>query len=265
MRSRSSLRLFVLVSVVGLIAAACSSDDPTTSASGNGGTPTARPPSRRSSRSRRTAPSTTSTASSSPPSSPTGRSRTTASRSIFQTSFGGSTTQAQNVVNGFPADVVGALAVPRRPADRERRPHHPRPEAGPEGGIVATSAVVFDVRPGNPKHIDNWNDLDQAGRADPDARPRLERRREVEHRGRLRRRDARQGPRLRRERPGRRAEAAHGHLQERHGDGQERQRLAEELPVGQRRRGASPTRTRSSRRRPAGLEDEMVDPAVDRR
>ena len=34
MRSRSSLRLFVLVSVVGLIAAACSSDDPGTSASG---------------------------------------------------------------------------------------------------------------------------------------------------------------------------------------------------------------------------------------
>ncbi len=28
---------------------------------------------------------------------------------------------------------------------------------------MATSVVVFDVRPGNPKHIENWNDLTQPG------------------------------------------------------------------------------------------------------
>ena len=28
---------------------------------------------------------------------------------------------------------------------------------------MATSAVVFDVRPGNPKHIHNWNDLTKPG------------------------------------------------------------------------------------------------------
>jgi len=33
----------------------------------------------------------------------------------------------------------------------------------PNQGVVATSAVVFDVRPGNPKHIHNWNDLTQPG------------------------------------------------------------------------------------------------------
>src|SRR5437867_13181535 len=31
---------------------------------------------------------------------------------IFQTSFGGSTTQAQNVVNGFPADIVALSLAP---------------------------------------------------------------------------------------------------------------------------------------------------------
>ena len=32
-----------------------------------------------------------------------------------------------------------------------------------EAGIVASSVVVFDVRPGNPKHIENWDDLTQPG------------------------------------------------------------------------------------------------------
>src|SRR5205823_10467905 len=33
----------------------------------------------------------------------------------------------------------------------------------PNGSHVATASVVFDVRPGNPKHIHNWNDLTQPG------------------------------------------------------------------------------------------------------
>ena len=33
----------------------------------------------------------------------------------------------------------------------------------PDNAIVATGAVVFDVRPGNPKNIHNWNDLTQPG------------------------------------------------------------------------------------------------------
>src|SRR5438093_11502356 len=32
-----------------------------------------------------------------------------------------------------------------------------------DAGIVATSVVLFDVRPGNPKHIENWDDLTQPG------------------------------------------------------------------------------------------------------
>jgi sulfate transport system substrate-binding protein len=82
---------------------------------------------------------------------------------IFSTSFGGSTTQAQNVVNGFPADVVALSLDPdvRSIQDAGLITHDRQSDA--EKGIVATSAVVFDVRPGNPKNIHDWNDLTQPG------------------------------------------------------------------------------------------------------
>jgi sulfate/thiosulfate-binding protein len=82
---------------------------------------------------------------------------------IFSTSFGASTTQAQNVVAGFPADVVALSLDPdvQLIEDAGLITHDWKREQ--EGGIVASSAVVFDVRPGNPKHIENWNDLTQQG------------------------------------------------------------------------------------------------------
>jgi sulfate/thiosulfate transport system substrate-binding protein len=82
---------------------------------------------------------------------------------IFQTSFGGSTTQAQNVVAGFPADIVALSLDPdvQMIQDAGLITHDWRNET--ENSIVASSAVVFDVRPGNPKHIENWNDLTQSG------------------------------------------------------------------------------------------------------
>ena len=82
---------------------------------------------------------------------------------IFQTSFGGSTTQAQNVVNGFPADIVALSLAPdvQMIEDAGLITHDWTQEA--DAGIVATSVVVFDVRPGNPKHIENWDDLTQPG------------------------------------------------------------------------------------------------------
>jgi len=82
---------------------------------------------------------------------------------IFQTSFGGSTTQAQNVVNGFPADIVALSLAPdvQMIEDAGLITHDWTQEA--EAGIVASSVVVFDVRPGNPKHIENWDDLTQPG------------------------------------------------------------------------------------------------------
>jgi sulfate transport system substrate-binding protein len=83
---------------------------------------------------------------------------------IFQSSFGGSTTQATNVANGFPADVV-ALSLPPD-VDIIRKAGlitHDWKTQDKDGGIVATTPVVFDVREGNPKHIANWNDLTQSG------------------------------------------------------------------------------------------------------
>jgi len=82
---------------------------------------------------------------------------------IFQTSFGGSTTQAQNVVNGFPADIVALSLAPdvQMIEDAGLITHDWTQEA--DAGIVATSVVVFDVRPGNPKNIENWDDLTQPG------------------------------------------------------------------------------------------------------
>jgi len=81
----------------------------------------------------------------------------------FSTSFGGSTTQAQNVISGFPADIAALSLYPdiQLIEDAGLITHDPKQD--PEGGIVATSAVVFDVRPGNPLNIDNWDDLAQPG------------------------------------------------------------------------------------------------------
>jgi sulfate/thiosulfate transport system substrate-binding protein len=82
---------------------------------------------------------------------------------IFQMSFGGSTTQATNVVNGFPADIVALSLAPdvQLIQDAGLITHDWTKDT--DGSIVGSSAVVFDVRPGNPKHIENWNDLTQDG------------------------------------------------------------------------------------------------------
>jgi sulfate/thiosulfate transport system substrate-binding protein len=83
---------------------------------------------------------------------------------IFQSSFGASTTQAANVAAGFPADVVALSLVPD--VDTIQKAGlitHDYKTLDPDGGIVSTTAVVFDVRDGNPKNIKDWNDLTQSG------------------------------------------------------------------------------------------------------
>ncbi len=82
---------------------------------------------------------------------------------IFSTSFGGSTTQAQNVVAGFPADIVAFSLDPDVQMVQDAGLITHDWKSDDEAGIVASSAVVFDVRPGNPKHIENWDDLAQPG------------------------------------------------------------------------------------------------------
>jgi sulfate transport system substrate-binding protein len=82
---------------------------------------------------------------------------------IFQESYGGSTSQAQNVVNGFQADVVALSLAPDVDVIKDAGLITHDWTAGPDGGMVSSSVVVFDVRPGNPKNIQNYNDLTQPG------------------------------------------------------------------------------------------------------
>ena len=82
---------------------------------------------------------------------------------IFQESYGGSTTQSANVVNGFEADVVALSLGPDVDviADAGLITHDWTDK--PDGGMVSTSIAVFDVRPGNPEGLKDWNDLAKPG------------------------------------------------------------------------------------------------------
>jgi sulfate/thiosulfate-binding protein len=82
---------------------------------------------------------------------------------IFQESYGGSTTQAQNVVNGFPADVVALSLAPDVNSIKRAGLITSDWTQTADGGMVSTSVVVFDVRPGNPKGIKDWSDLATPG------------------------------------------------------------------------------------------------------
>jgi sulfate/thiosulfate transport system substrate-binding protein len=82
---------------------------------------------------------------------------------IFQESYQGSTTQAAAVVAGFEADVVALSLAPDvdEIADAGLITHDWTD--APDGGMVSSSVVVFDVRPGNPDGLADWNDLTASG------------------------------------------------------------------------------------------------------
>ena len=109
----------------------------------------------------------------------------------FLTSFGGSTTQAQSIINGLQADIYASSTAPDVQLVQDAGLITNDWQNAPDGSTVQSGSVVFAVRPGNPKHIENWNDLTQPGAPGPHARPRAVGRRAVEHRGGVRRGDAR--------------------------------------------------------------------------
>lgn len=82
---------------------------------------------------------------------------------IFQESYGGSTSQAQNVANGFQADVVALSLAPDIDIIKEAGLITHDWTSAADGGMVSSSVVVFDIRPGNPKGITDWNSLTQSG------------------------------------------------------------------------------------------------------
>lgn len=81
----------------------------------------------------------------------------------FLESYGPSTTQAQNVVNGQQADVVALSLAPDVDTIKNAGLITSDWTAQPDGGMVSSSVVVFDVHKGNPKGIKDWNDLAQPG------------------------------------------------------------------------------------------------------
>jgi sulfate/thiosulfate-binding protein len=82
---------------------------------------------------------------------------------IFQESYAGSTTQAANVIAGYQADVVALSLAPDvdQIADAGIITHDWTDTA--DAGMVSTSVVVFDVRPGNPLGIQDWDDIAKPG------------------------------------------------------------------------------------------------------
>ena len=82
---------------------------------------------------------------------------------IFQESYDGSTLQASRVVGGYEADIVALSLGPDvdEIVDAGLITHDWTQEA--DGGMVTTSVVVFDVRPGNPLGIQDWDDLAKPG------------------------------------------------------------------------------------------------------
>jgi sulfate/thiosulfate-binding protein len=82
---------------------------------------------------------------------------------IFQESYAGSTTQAANVIAGYEADVVALSLGPDvdQIADAGLITHDWTDTT--DGGMVSSSVVVFDVRPGNPLGIQDWDDLAAEG------------------------------------------------------------------------------------------------------
>ena len=84
---------------------------------------------------------------------------------IFQESYAGSTTQAQNIVNGFEADIYASSLGLDVDYIVESAPDLITHDwtATTNGGMVSTSVVVLDVRPGNPLGIQDFDDLAQPG------------------------------------------------------------------------------------------------------
>ena len=82
---------------------------------------------------------------------------------IFQESYGASTTQAANIVNGFEADIFAASLGPDvdAVADAELITSDWTQQA--DEGMVSSSIAVLDVRPGNPEGLADWNDLSKEG------------------------------------------------------------------------------------------------------
>jgi sulfate transport system substrate-binding protein len=82
----------------------------------------------------------------------------------IEQSHGGSSSQARNVIDGLPADVVTlALWSDTNAIANAGLINDGWPERLPNSALPYTSTIVFVVRKGNPKHIADWPDLIREG------------------------------------------------------------------------------------------------------
>ena len=81
----------------------------------------------------------------------------------FSQSYGNSGDQARAIVAGLPASIAALSLEPDIAKLVKERLVAADWNATPTKGIVTRSVVVLAVRPGNPKHIDGWDDLVKPG------------------------------------------------------------------------------------------------------
>ena len=78
-----------------------------------------------------------------------------------KTSYGGSGSQTRAVIDGLAADVVGlALSADVLKVQEAGLIQPGWERENPSNSIITNSVVAFFVRPGNPKRINTWKDLD---------------------------------------------------------------------------------------------------------
>lgn len=88
----------------------------------------------------------------------------TGQRVFIETSYAGSATQSRAVIDGLDADIV-ALAM-ALDIDRIQEANLIQPgweDRAPNGGILTRSVAVIVTREGNPKGIQDWDDLAEDG------------------------------------------------------------------------------------------------------
>jgi sulfate transport system substrate-binding protein len=81
----------------------------------------------------------------------------------FTQSYGNSGDQARAVIAGLPTDVAALSLEPDITKLVDDKLVAADWNATPTKGIVTRSVVALAVRPGNPKHIDGWDDLVKPG------------------------------------------------------------------------------------------------------
>ncbi|HEV8421142.1 MAG TPA: sulfate ABC transporter substrate-binding protein, partial [Actinomycetota bacterium] len=82
---------------------------------------------------------------------------------VFQESYAGSTTQAQNIIAGFEADIAALSLASDLDVIADQGLITGDWTAETNRGMVSASVVAFDVRPGNPDGIANFGDLAKSG------------------------------------------------------------------------------------------------------